>query len=106
MVIAVLMSACAAAFAMRAPERISQNNSNPDYSLVTGPKKCIGLYFDVMDTTPSNILANADQFAVNTPYLDGVAIGLRNIVIESADGSIVTTQFHRIMSPRERSLDA
>ena len=66
------------------------------------PKKCIGLYFDVMDTTPSNILANADQFAVNTPYLDGVAIGLRNIVIESADGSIVTTQFHRIMSPRER----
>lgn len=66
------------------------------------PKKCIGLYFDVMDTTPSNILANADQFAVNTPYLDGVAIGLRNIVIESADGSIVTTQFHRIMSPRDR----
>lgn len=66
------------------------------------PKKCIGLYFDIMDTTPSNILANADQFAVNTPYLDGVAIGLRNIVVESADGSIVTTQFHRIMSPRDR----
>lgn len=103
MVIAVLMSACAAAFAMRAPERIAQNdNSNPDYSLVTGSKKCIGLYFDVMDTTPSNILANADQFAANTPYLDGVAIGLRNIVVESADGSIVTTQFHRIMSPRDR----
>ena len=26
------------------------------------PKKCIGLYFDVMNTTPSNLLANADQF--------------------------------------------
>ena len=41
-------------------------------------KKYVGLFFDVFHTTPSNILANADQFAEHAPYLDGVAIGLRS----------------------------
>jgi hypothetical protein len=41
-------------------------------------KKYVGLLFDVFNTTPSNILANADQFAEYAPYLDGVAIALHN----------------------------
>ena len=36
-------------------------------------RKHIGLFFDVMSTTPSNVLANADQFATHAPYVDGVA---------------------------------
>ena len=36
--------------------------------------KYIGLFFDVIGTTPSNILAHADQFARYAPYVDGVAI--------------------------------
>ena len=30
-------------------------------------KKYVGLLFDVFNTTPSNILANADQFAEHAP---------------------------------------
>lgn len=66
------------------------------------PKKCIGLYFDVMNTTPSNILANSDQFAVNAPYLDGVAIGLHGVPVVSGDGSAITSQYRYIMHRSDR----
>ncbi len=65
-------------------------------------KKCVGLYFDVMNTTPSNILANADQFAPNAPYLDGVAIGLHGIPVAAEDGNVVTSQYRYIMHKTER----
>lgn len=66
------------------------------------PKKCIGLYFDVMNTTPSNILANADQFAKSAPYLDGVAIGLHNIPVVTSDGKTATSQYRWIMHKSHR----
>ena len=66
------------------------------------PKKCIGLYFDVMNTTPSNVLANADQFADNAPYLDGVAIGLHNIPVVTSDGETATSQYRWIMHKSHR----
>ena len=65
-------------------------------------KKYVGLFFDVFGTTSSNILANADQFAEHAPYLDGVSIGLHNVKVIAGDGSVVTAQFHQIMSPTER----
>jgi hypothetical protein len=66
------------------------------------PKKYVGLTFDVMNTTPSNILANADQFAKHAPYLDGVAIGLHDVKIVAGDGSVVTAQYYQIMHPTQR----
>ncbi|MBQ6923587.1 MAG: hypothetical protein IJQ73_03005 [Kiritimatiellae bacterium] len=65
-------------------------------------KKYVGLLFDVMNTTPSNILANADQFAEHAPYLDGVAIGLHDIPVVAGDGSVVTAQYYQIMHPTQR----
>ena len=65
-------------------------------------KKYVGLFFDVFSTTPSNILANADQFAEHAPYLDGVAIGLHDVQAVVGEGSVVTAQFHQIMSPTQR----
>lgn len=49
------------------------------------PKTYVGLLFDVMQTKPENILANADQFAEHAPYLDGVAIGLHDIPVTDAE---------------------
>ena len=63
----------------------------------SAPKKCIGLCFDVMNTTPSNVLANADQFADKAPYLDGVAIGLHDILVTDDNGNVVTSQFREVM---------
>lgn len=65
-------------------------------------KKYVGLFFDVFNTTPSNVLANADQFAEHAPYLDGVAIGLHDVLVTAGDGSVVTAQYHQIMSPTQR----
>lgn len=66
------------------------------------PKKCIGLCFDVMNTTPSNVLANADQFADKAPYLDGVAIGLHDILVTDDNGNVVTSQFREVMHKSHR----
>ena len=65
-------------------------------------RKHIGLFFDVMSTTPSNVLANADQFATHAPYVDGVAIGLQDVPVIDKDGSIVRLPYHHIMSPTQR----
>jgi hypothetical protein len=65
-------------------------------------KKFIGLTFDVMNTSPSNVLAHADKFAEYAPFLDGVAIGLHDVRVVAGDGSVVTAQFHQIMSPTQR----
>ena len=61
-------------------------------------KKHIGLLFDVMKTTPSNILANAENFAKHAPYLDGVAISLNKVFVPGGGGSVVTTGISEIMS--------
>ena len=66
------------------------------------PKKYVGLLFDVMRTSPSNILANADQFAEHAPYLDGVAISLNEVPVVGADGTVVTSKLSRIMNGSER----
>ena len=65
-------------------------------------KKYVGLLFDVMKTTPSNILANADQFAEHAPYLDGVAISLNAVPVAGPDGTIATSKLSRIMDGSER----
>lgn len=64
-------------------------------------KKYVGLLFDVFNTTPSNILANADQFPVHAPYLDGVAIGLK-IPVVTGDGTVITAGHNKIMHPTYR----
>ena len=71
-------------------------------ALGAAPKKCIGLCFDVMNTTPSNVLANADQFAASAPYLDGIAIGLHGILATAEDGNVVTSQYRYIMHKSHR----
>ena len=71
-------------------------------ALGAAPKKCIGLCFDVMNTTPSNVLANANQFADKAPYLDGVAIGLHGILATAEDGNVVTSQYRYIMHKSHR----
>ncbi len=65
-------------------------------------RKHIGLLFDVMNTTPSNILANADQFATHAPYLDGVAISLKEVPVTGSDGSAAVSDISRIMHKSER----
>ena len=64
-------------------------------------KKYVGLYFDVFNTTPSNILANADQFAKYTPYLDGVALALQEVRLATR-GGVTTSKYTRVMHPYER----
>ena len=66
------------------------------------PKTYVGLLFDVMQTKPENILANADQFAEHAPYLDGVAIGLHDIPVTDAEGNVSTSRYHLIMHATER----
>ena len=61
-------------------------------------RKHIGLLFDVMNTTPSNVLANADKFAEHAPYLDGVALSLNNVIVPGEGGSVVTTGLSEVMS--------
>ena len=60
-------------------------------------KKHIGLLFDVMKTTPSNILAHADQFVEHAPYLDGVAISLNSVSALDANGNVVTSGLTQVM---------
>ncbi len=64
-------------------------------------KKYVGLFFDVFYTTPSNILANADQFAKHAPYLDGVAIGIKASVVNES-GNVVTADHSQIMHRSQR----
>lgn len=65
-------------------------------------KKHIGLLFDVMNTSPTNILANADQFAEHVPYLDGVAISLNKVLLTDKEKGVVTGDVSTIMSATER----
>ena len=60
-------------------------------------RKYVGLLFDVMKTTPSNILANADQFVEHAPYLDGVAISLNSVPALDGDGNVVTSGLTQVM---------
>ena len=78
--------------------------SSDDSGMTPGgvQKKYVGLLFDVINTTPSNILANADQFAEHAPYLDGVAIALHDIPAITPEGTVVTAQHHTIMHPTQR----
>ena len=64
-------------------------------------KKYVGLFFDVFKTSPSNILANADQFAKHAPYLDGVAIGIKASVVDES-GNVVTADHGQIMHRSQR----
>lgn len=64
--------------------------------------KYIGLFFDVIGTTPSNILAHADQFARYAPYVDGVAISIKDIPAVAEDGSVVKVSHSQIMNGSQR----
>ena len=65
-------------------------------------KKYIGLFFDILETTPSNILAHADDFARHAPYLDGLAIALDGLTVEKGDGTTGSSKHTTIMHPSER----
>ncbi len=65
-------------------------------------KKHIALMFDVMNTSPTNILANADKFAEHAPYLDGIAIALNRVLVTGEGGNVVTSGLSQIMSATER----
>lgn len=60
-------------------------------------KKFIGLCFDTMFNTPSNILAHADRLD-EVHWLDGLAISLKDVVIPVEGGGVVTTETQRVMS--------
>ncbi len=64
-------------------------------------KKFVGLLFDVIETSPSNVLANADQFAEQAPYLDGVALALQEVRLATR-GGVTTSKYTRVMHPYER----
>ena len=64
-------------------------------------KKFVGLLFDVIETSPSNVLANADQFAEHAPYLDGVALALQEVRLATR-GGVTTSKYTRVMHPYER----
>lgn len=66
-----------------------------DSSAGTG-RKFIGLCFDTMFNSPSNILAHADALDA-VPWLDGLAIGLRDIVLRAQGDSTITTETCRLM---------
>ena len=52
------------------------------------PKKFIGLTFDVMHTSPSNVLANADKFAASVPFLDGVGLSIGGVPVVKENGAV------------------
>ncbi len=64
-------------------------------------KKFVGLCFDTLFNTPTNILAHADAIDA-IPWLDGLAISLRDVTLRGADGSIVTTDTCRVMQRGHR----
>ncbi len=66
-----------------------------------GQKKFVGLCFDTMFNAPTNILAHAEELD-EIPWLDGLAIGLRDVVLRAADGSVVTTDTCRVMQRGRR----
>ena len=66
------------------------------------PKKFIGLTFDVMNTSPSNVLANADRFAASVPFLDGVGLSIGGVPVVKENGSVVTSELAMIMHPTDR----
>jgi hypothetical protein len=59
-------------------------------------KKFIGLCFDTMFNTPSNVLAHAKELN-GVPWLDGLAISLKDIVISLEGGGVVTSDTWRVM---------
>lgn len=74
------------------------------YAAIPGglDKKYVGLLFDVINTTPSNVLANIDKFEKNAPYLDGLALALYDVPVIKADGLIGKSKYTRIVHPTER----
>ena len=65
-------------------------------------KKYVGLLFDVINTSPSNVLANIDKFEKNAPYLDGLALALYDVPVVKADGTVGKSEYTRIVHPTER----
>ena len=65
-------------------------------------KKYVGLLFDVINTTPSNVLSHIDKFEKHAPYLDGLALALYDVPVVKADGSVGTSKYTRIVHPTER----
>ena len=59
-------------------------------------KKFIALNFDTFFNAPSNVLAHAE--ALNAvPWLDGVAVTLRDVPVKTADGQTVMSETPKIM---------
>lgn len=62
-------------------------------------KKFVALCFDTMFNSPSNVLAHADALD-GVAWMDGAAITLRDIVLKTAEGAVVTTDTCRVMQRR------
>ena|GEM_PF-5882418 len=65
-------------------------------------KKYVGLLFDVINTSPSNVLAHIDKFEKSAPYLDGLALALYDVPVVKADGTVGKSEYTRIVHPTER----
>lgn len=59
-------------------------------------KKFIALNFDTFFNAPSNVLAHAEALDA-VPWLDGVAVTLRDVPVKTADGQTVMSETPKIM---------
>ena len=59
-------------------------------------KKYVGLLFDVINTSPSNVLAHIDKFEKSAPYLDGLALALYDVPVVKEDGTVGKSEYTRI----------
>ena len=64
-------------------------------------KKFVALCFDTMFNTPSNVLDHADLLD-QVPWLDGLAISLKDIEIPTTDGTTVTSDTWRVVQRGHR----
>ena len=71
---------------------------SPLYAVTPGgvQKKFIALNFDTMFNAPSNVFAHAE--ALNAvPWLDGIAISLRDVPVKTLDGLTETSESTKLM---------
>ena len=64
-------------------------------------KKFIGLCFDTLFNTPSNILDHAEELN-KVPWLDGLAIGLKGVEVSTVEGKAVTSDTYRVVQQGHR----
>lgn len=59
-------------------------------------KKFVALNFDTFFNAPSNVFAHAEKLNA-VPWLDGIAVTLKDVPVKSADGETVLTESTKLM---------